>query len=86
MAIIIRKKVQAPPPDPIKPAKKARKKKAAKVIKLNPFAHIPDPFGYGQRAVDYLRTLKHPKSRLPEQVFPARLLARRDRSPHLWPM
>lgn len=30
---------------------------------------IPDPFGYGQRAVDFLRGLKHPKSRLPEKVF-----------------
>jgi phage terminase large subunit-like protein len=32
-------------------------------------ADIPDPFGYGQRAVDYLRSLKHPKSRLPDQAF-----------------
>jgi phage terminase large subunit-like protein len=30
---------------------------------------IPDPFGYGQRAVDYLRSLKHPKSRLPDKAF-----------------
>lgn len=36
---------------------------------VNPFPHIPDPFGYGQRAVDYLRTLKHPKSRLPDRAF-----------------
>lgn len=26
---------------------------------------IDDPMGYGQRAVDFLRALKHPKSRLP---------------------
>lgn len=30
---------------------------------------IPDPFGYGQRAVDFLRSLKHPKSRLPDKAF-----------------
>lgn len=30
---------------------------------------IPDPLGYGQRAVDYLRSLRHPKSRLPGQAF-----------------
>lgn len=35
----------------------------------NPFPEIPDPFGYGQRAVDFLRSLKHPKSRLPDQRF-----------------
>jgi len=41
---------------------------AIKIKKLqstaNPFPEIADPFGYGQRAVDYLRSLKHPKSRL----------------------
>lgn len=30
---------------------------------------IPDPFGYGQRAIDFLRSLKHPKSRLPGKAF-----------------
>ena len=30
---------------------------------------IPDPLGYGQRAVDFLRSLKHPKSRLPGKAF-----------------
>ena len=30
---------------------------------------IPDPFGYGQRAVDFLRLLKHPKSRQPKRAF-----------------
>lgn len=30
---------------------------------------IPDPFGYGQRAVDFLRLLKHPKSKLPGKAF-----------------
>ena len=30
---------------------------------------IPDPLGYGQRAVDFLRVLKHPKSRLPKRAF-----------------
>jgi phage terminase large subunit-like protein len=30
---------------------------------------IPDPFGYGQRAVEFLRGLKHPKSRLPDHAF-----------------
>ncbi len=32
-------------------------------------SEIPDPFGHGQRAVDFLRSLKHPKSRLPGQAF-----------------
>lgn len=30
---------------------------------------IPDPFGYGDRAVRFLRALKHPKSRLPKHTF-----------------
>lgn len=32
-------------------------------------SEIADPFGYGQRAVDFLRMLKHPKSRLPDRAF-----------------
>ena len=44
---------------------------AIKIIKKpkRPFSHIPDPLGHGQRAVDYLRSLKHPKSDLPKQAF-----------------
>lgn len=30
---------------------------------------IDDPLGYGQRAVDFLRGLKHPKSKLPGRAF-----------------
>lgn len=30
---------------------------------------IPDPFGYGERAVTFLRRLKHPKSTLPRKQF-----------------
>lgn len=30
---------------------------------------IPDPLGHGQRAVDFLLALKHPKSRLPGRQF-----------------
>ncbi|MCR5856578.1 terminase large subunit [Mesorhizobium sp. J428] len=30
---------------------------------------IDDPFGYGQRAIDFLGLLRHPKSRLPGQAF-----------------
>nr|WP_321457426.1 terminase TerL endonuclease subunit [uncultured Cohaesibacter sp.] len=30
---------------------------------------IPDPFGYGQEAVDFLRALKHPASTAPKQRF-----------------
>ncbi len=30
---------------------------------------IPDPMGYGERAVRFLRLLKHPKSRLPDRAF-----------------
>ncbi len=33
------------------------------------FAHIPDPFGYGERAVRFLRNLRHPKSMLPGKPF-----------------
>jgi phage terminase large subunit-like protein len=40
-----------------------------KAVKVDPFPEIQDPFGYGQRAVDYLRSLKHPKSRLPKHAF-----------------
>ncbi len=32
-------------------------------------SEIPDPFGYGQRAVDFLRLLKHPKSPLAGKAF-----------------
>ncbi|MCO5129230.1 MAG: terminase large subunit [Xanthobacteraceae bacterium] len=32
-------------------------------------SEIPDPFGYGERAVRFLRALKHPKSRLPKKAF-----------------
>lgn len=39
------------------------------LVPCNPFPEIPDPFGYGQRAVDYIRSLKHPKSTLPGQTF-----------------
>lgn len=43
-------------------------KKKVKSI-ANPFADIPDPFKYGQRAVDFLRGLKHPKSRQSDRAF-----------------
>jgi phage terminase large subunit-like protein len=32
-------------------------------------SEIPDPFGYGERAVEFLRRLKHPKSNLPKRAF-----------------
>jgi phage terminase large subunit-like protein len=32
-------------------------------------SEIPDPFGYGERAVTFLRRLKHPKSTLPKRAF-----------------
>lgn len=35
----------------------------------NPFADIPDPLGRGQRAVDYVRSLKHPLSTLPGNAY-----------------
>ncbi|WP_246704476.1 terminase large subunit [Rhizobium sp. P32RR-XVIII] len=41
--------------------------RVAPIAKL--FADIPDPLGYGQRAVDWLRSLKHPKSELPGGAF-----------------
>lgn len=43
--------------------------KKAKPKPVNPFPEIADPLGHGQRAVDYLRSLKHPKSKLPGQAF-----------------
>lgn len=38
--------------------------------KPKPFADIPDPLGYGQRAVDFIRSLRHPLSTLPGNAFP----------------
>lgn len=32
-------------------------------------SEIPDPFGFGERAVNFLRNLKHPKSELPGRAF-----------------
>lgn len=32
-------------------------------------SEIPDPFGYGERAVEFLRRLRHPKSTLPGHAF-----------------
>jgi len=32
-------------------------------------SEIADPFGYGERAVTFLRILRHPKSRLPGNAF-----------------
>ncbi|WP_126978521.1 terminase large subunit [Frigidibacter oleivorans] len=47
-----------------------KKKPQAKIaIDCNPFPEIPDPMGYGQRAVDFIRTLKHPQSNLPGHAF-----------------
>ncbi len=48
-------------------ARTATRRKTKAVV--NPFPEIADPFGYGQRAVDFLRSLKHPKSRLPDRSF-----------------
>lgn len=56
--IIIRPRIRQRP-RPVQPA----------APPVNPFPEIPDPFGYGQRAVDFLRSLKHPKSTLPGQSF-----------------
>lgn len=44
-------------------------KKKSSIAPANPFPEIPDPMGYGQRAVDFLRSLKHPKSKLPDRAF-----------------
>lgn len=43
-----------------------RKKKEAS----NSFPEIPDPLGYGQRAVDFIRSLRHPLSTRPGNAFP----------------
>ena len=40
-----------------------------RVAPNNPFPEISDPLGYGQRAVDFLRSLKHPKSKLSDLAF-----------------
>ncbi|MBB4632941.1 terminase TerL endonuclease subunit [Sphingosinicella soli] len=81
MAIVIRKKAKAPPPEPLvsRPRRSGRitirKRRPSDCTRdiacapVNPFPEIPDPFGHGQRAVDFLRGLKHPKSRLPGQAF-----------------
>lgn len=44
-------------------------KKKVKPVCPPEFAHIPDPFGHGQRAVDFIRSLKHPLSTLPGNAF-----------------
>ena len=46
------------------------KQKLAPLVADNPFPEIPDPFGYGQRAVDYIRSLQHPLSTLPDNAYP----------------
>lgn len=49
---------------PVAPRPRTRQK-----VFANAFPEIPDPFGYGQRAVNFLRSLKHPKSQLPDEAF-----------------
>ena len=44
-------------------------KKKSEIDCTNPFPKIADPFGHGERAVDFLRSLKHPKSRHPDRNF-----------------
>lgn len=44
-------------------------KRPPKAPPLNLFPEIPDPMGYGERAVQWLRGLKHPKSKLPGKAF-----------------
>jgi len=36
---------------------------------INDGSEIPDPFGHGERAVQWLRRLRHPSSRLPGNAF-----------------
>ncbi|GLK76702.1 terminase [Methylopila jiangsuensis] len=43
--------------------------KTTRPLWLNDGSEIDDPFGYGERAVAWLRKLKHPKSRLPGRAF-----------------
>jgi len=45
------------------------KKPAPVQVPANPFADIPDPRGFGQLAVDFLRSRKHPKSRNEGSAF-----------------
>lgn len=45
------------------------KKKAKAPAAPNPFPDIPDPLGRGQRNVEFLRSLSHPKSQLPKRAF-----------------
>lgn len=46
-------------------------------------SEIEDPFGHGQRAVDFLRALKHPKSASGALSFP---FLGTDCPAHLWPL
>ncbi|WAJ26275.1 terminase large subunit [Antarcticirhabdus aurantiaca] len=39
-------------------------------VNCNAFPDIPDPLGHGQRAVDFIRSLKHPLSTLPGNAYP----------------
>ncbi|WP_320199878.1 terminase large subunit [Agrobacterium sp. rho-13.3] len=61
MVLIIKKKAKA--------AEAACATEITSSKTYNPFPEIPDPLGYGQRAVDFLRSLKHPKSKLPDRAF-----------------
>lgn len=49
---------------------KTVKKETVSFVPDNPFPEIADPFGYGQRAVDYIRSLKHPLSTKKGNAFP----------------
>ena len=45
---------------------------------------IDDPLGYGERAVRFLKALKHPKNPARDRSFPARPVAGAHRAAHLW--
>lgn len=54
---------------PVAPNIRVRTRPVQPVATINAFPDIPDPLGHGQRAVDFLRGLKHPKSSLPGGAF-----------------
>ncbi|KAA3500806.1 terminase large subunit [Rhizobium rhizogenes] len=54
---------------PVAPNIRVRTRPVQPVATVNAFPDIPDPLGHGQRAVDFLRNLKHPKSTLPGNAF-----------------
>ena len=45
---------------------------------------LPDPHGFGERAVKFIKALRHPKSSLPKKQFQLDPWHERNFPPYLW--